>query len=138
MDAMSQADVVGTRRDEPIIHPMVTEVALLCNPFVPVKGNGPMGAGINTLGTPGAPAFMQHNNAVPSLGYGLFGAYRHAGGIVTVPADVDLKGKIELFPGLLIDFLRHGDQPRAEGGSDLLFAGDLAGLTSPAGVVIDV
>ena len=52
MDAMSQTDIIGARRNKAIIDPVVTEVALLCNPFVPVKGNGPMGTGVNAQGTP--------------------------------------------------------------------------------------
>ena len=52
MDAMRQTDIIGARRNKAIIHPVVTEVALLCNPFIPVKGNGPVGTSVNTQGTP--------------------------------------------------------------------------------------
>ena len=45
---MSQADIIGTRREKAIIHPVVTEVALLCNPFVLIEGNGRMGTDFNT------------------------------------------------------------------------------------------
>jgi hypothetical protein len=138
MDAMSQTDVIGTCRNKAIIYPVVTEVALLCNSFVLIKGNGPVGTGFKTKGTPRAPVFMQHHDTVLSLRYGLFGTHGHAGRIVTVFADIDLKSKIHLIRGLLIDFLRHGDQLGSKRGIDLLFTGNLAGLTPPASVVIDV
>ncbi len=46
MDTMRQTDVIRTCRNEPIVYPVVTEVALLSNPLALIKIDGLMGAGV--------------------------------------------------------------------------------------------
>jgi hypothetical protein len=48
MDTMRQTDVIRACRNEPIIHPVVTEVALLSNPLLFIEGDGLMGASFKT------------------------------------------------------------------------------------------
>jgi hypothetical protein len=43
MDAMSWTDVIGTGGYKPLIHPVITEVALLRDDFIVIKPDGVIG-----------------------------------------------------------------------------------------------
>jgi hypothetical protein len=43
VDAVGRTDVIGTGRDKPSIHPMITEVALLRDDFIVIKPDGVIG-----------------------------------------------------------------------------------------------
>jgi hypothetical protein len=40
---MSRTDVIGTGGYKPLIHPVITEVALLCGEFIVIKPDGVIG-----------------------------------------------------------------------------------------------
>ena len=94
MDAMSQTDIVGACGNKSLIHPVMTEVALLGNAFVLVKPNGIVRACIHAGLAPGAQIVIHDNNFVLSFDDGFFRTGLNAGGIITVPAQVDLKNQI--------------------------------------------
>jgi len=94
MDAMGQADIVGACGDKSLIHPVMTEVALLGNAFVLIKQNGIVRAGIHAGPTPGAQIVIHDDNVVLSFGDGFFRTGLRTWRIITVPAYVDLKNQI--------------------------------------------
>ena len=48
MNTMSGADIVGAGRDKPLVYAMVTEIAFIGDIPVIIKGDGIIGAGIDT------------------------------------------------------------------------------------------
>ena len=94
MDAMGQTDIVGACGDESLIHPVMTEVALLGNAFVLIKQNGIVRACIHAGLTPGTQIVIHDDNIVLSFGDGVFRTSLRTWRIITVPAHVDLKNQI--------------------------------------------
>ena len=50
---VSQTNIIGTGRNQPLIHPVMAEVALLCDIFFIIKSDGVIGAFWNAGLTPG-------------------------------------------------------------------------------------
>jgi len=48
MDAMGQADIVRTGREQPVVHPMVAQIAFLGNAPDGIEGNGFIGTRLHT------------------------------------------------------------------------------------------
>jgi hypothetical protein len=94
MNAMSQTDIVGACGDKSLIHPVMTEIALLGDAFVLIKHNGIIRACIHAGLAPGAQIVIHDDNIVLSFDDGFFRTGLNAGGIVTVPTHVDLKNQI--------------------------------------------
>ena len=95
-DTVCRADVVCTRRQKSLIHPVMTEVAFLGDTLIRVKGYGIVRAGLYTQFTSGTLIIVHDNNTVFPFGNGLFRACINTGGIVAVPAYIHLKNKIQL------------------------------------------
>ena len=64
IDAMSQADIVGTCRNKSHIYPVMAEGTLLCYAFILVKRNGIIRTCFNTRLTSGALIVIHDYNAI--------------------------------------------------------------------------
>jgi hypothetical protein len=131
-----QADIIGAGRYEPLIDPVVAEVALAGDVAVMVIGDGIIGAFIHAGLATGAPVVIHDHYAVIALANGLIRANVHAGGIVAMAAQVHLKAECQFVidpPGAILFNLYQLD---ALGRPVLLLAGHLARLAAPAQVVI--
>mgnify|MGYP001822883002 CR=1 FL=1 len=73
----------------------MAEVTLLCDGLILVKANGIVGACCDTCLTAGAHVIIHDNKAVFSFADGFFRAGLGTRGIISMPAHVDLKGKIQ-------------------------------------------
>ena len=93
---MGRTDIVGTGGDKPLIHPVIAKITLLCDGFILVKGNGIVWASLDACLTSGTQIVIHDNNADFSLGDGILRAGLGAGRVIAVPAQVDMKGKIQI------------------------------------------
>ena len=133
---MCQADIIGAGRYEPLIDPVVAEVALAGDVAVMVIGDGIIGAFIHAGLATGAPVVIHDHYAVIALADRLIRANVRAGGIVAMAAQVDLKAEFQFVinqPGAILFNLYQLDAIRRP---VLLLAGHLARFTSPAQVMI--
>ena len=64
IDTMCQTNIVGAGRDEPLIDPVMAEVALVGDVLVMVIGDGIIGACIHAGLTAGAQIVIHDDNAV--------------------------------------------------------------------------
>ena len=95
MDAVSQADIVGADRDEPLIDPVVAEVAFVGDVLVIVIGDGIIGTCVDAGLTTGTQVVIHDDNAVIALADGFLRAYVGTGGIVAMAAQIHLKIKFQ-------------------------------------------
>jgi hypothetical protein len=95
MDAMRQTDIVGAGGDKSLVYPVMAEVALLGDAFVFIKCDGIIGACIDTRLTTGTQIVIHDDNAVFSFADSFFRTGFGTRGIITMPAGVDLKDKIQ-------------------------------------------
>ena len=93
--AMCQTNIVGAGRDKSLVYPMMAEVALLGDAFIFIKCDGIIGAGIDTRLATGAQVVIHDDNAVFSFADSFFRTGFCTRGIITVPAPIDLKVKIQ-------------------------------------------
>jgi hypothetical protein len=136
VDAVGEADIIGTGRIEAVINPMMAEIALGCGLFFIVKTNGMVRTFINAKLTPGAFLLVKDDDPVFPFRYGFHWAGLCTGRFITVLADVHTPHEIELS---IHEF--RAIRPNREvldpiGYIDwivFLFAGHFTGLTSPAG-----
>jgi hypothetical protein len=136
INAVRQANIVGTSGYKSVVHPVMTKVTLLCHVFLCIKGNGMIRAGIHTKPAAGARFLVQYHNAVISLCNGLFRATVHTCGLIAVYADIRLKYDIRfIVNGAEIPF-KDVDQFDPFGSVIFLLAGHFAGFASPAGYVV--
>lgn len=89
MDTVGQAHIVGTGRDQALVHPVMAEVALLGNILVIIIIDRIIGALVDAGPTPRAQLIIHHNNAVGSFADGLFRAGGGAGRVIAVPTQID-------------------------------------------------
>jgi hypothetical protein len=136
-DAVSQAHVVGTGRDQTLVHPVVAEVALLGHISDWIEINGTIGALVHAGLTAGAPVAVHHHNAVFPLGDGPLKACLNAGRVFTVPAQMDPIHKLHSVVFIPWTVFCDGDQLHPLGGTHFLFTRHLAGLAPPAGLLMD-
>ena len=137
VDAVGEANIIGTGRVEAVIHPVGAKVTFLSRSFSPVEGDGSVRAYLEARLTARATFPVEDDDPVLPLGDGLLGTGVHTRGSVTVFTDIYAVNEIELpidpfgpiFSDIdIIDPLRL---------LMLLLAGDFAGLTSPAGILVD-
>jgi hypothetical protein len=126
---MSQAHIVSARGNQPLIDPMVTEVAfqgLLCS-FV--KAHGIVRASVKAAPATAASILVQHHDSVISLRYGLFRAGVNTGGLIAMTANYWTVEILEGAPNPSGTFVAHMNKlhPMAV----LLTARDLTGFASP-------
>ena len=136
MDAVSQADIVGAGRDEPLIDPVVAEVAFVGDVLVIVIGDGIIGTCVDAGLTTGTQVVIHDDNAVIALADGFLRAYVGTGGIVAMAAQIHLKTKFQFSinpPGAV---LCNGYQFDAVRRPIFMLAGHLAGFTAPAQVMV--
>ena len=93
---MGRTDIVGTGGDKPLIHPLIAKITLLGDGFILVKGNGIVWASVDASLTSGTQIVIHDNNAVFSFTDGILRAGLGAGRVIAVPAQVDMKGKIQI------------------------------------------
>jgi hypothetical protein len=137
IDAMGEADIIGTGRDESHINPVMTEVALPGNAHILIKGNGIVGTCLYASLASRAFFVVHDHNSIFSLLNGFLGAGIQAGGIIAVPADINPERKIQFpinHPGPLFQYRNEPDAVRCP---VFLFAGNLTGLTPPARFMVD-
>ena len=96
IDAVGEADVVGASRIEPVINPMMAEIALGCGLFFIVKTNGVVRAFVDAKLTPGAFPVVKDDNPVFPFRYGFHWARLCTDRIIAVPADVYTPHEVEL------------------------------------------
>ena len=96
VDAVGEADIIGTGRIEAFINPVMAEIALDCGLFFIVKANGMVRAFIDAKLAPGAFFIVKDDDPVFPFHYGVFGADLCADGIITVFADVHTPHEIKL------------------------------------------
>ena len=92
---MCRTDVVGTGGNKPLVHPVIAEITLLCDGFILVKLNGIVWACFDAGLTSGAQVILHDYNAVFSFADGFFGTGLGTRGIIAMPAQVDMIGKIQ-------------------------------------------
>ena len=93
---MRRADIVGTGGNKPPVHPVIAEMTLLCDVFSLVKHHGIVGTRFDTGLTSGTQIIIHDNNAVISLTDGFFRTSLDTRRIIAMPANADIKGKIQL------------------------------------------
>ena len=93
---MGRTDVVGTGGNKPPVHPVMAEMALLCDGFALVKRHGIVGTCFETGLTSGAQLIIHDNNPVFSFADGFFRTGLGTRRIIAMPANADIKGKIQL------------------------------------------
>ena len=133
INAVGQTHIVGTGRDESIVHPVMTEVTLFCHVFLFVKGNGKVRAGIHTKSTAGARLFIQNHDTVTPLFNGFLWATVHTRGFIAVLTNIRLKHDIRFLVNDAETPFKDIDQFDPFGSVIFLFAGHFAGFASPAG-----
>jgi len=106
---MRQAYIIRTSRDKPLVYPVMTQVALLCDAFIVVKGDGIVGAYIDAGLTSGTQIEIHDDNAVLSFADGFFRTGLDTGRFVAVAAQIDLKDKILLLIDYIETFLANGN-----------------------------
>jgi hypothetical protein len=93
--------------------------------------------GINAKLTPRTFLPIQNHNAIVSFENGLIRTGIHTRRLITMPADIHMKNKIQfILDHGGTDFL-HRDQLDTIGRRELLFAGDLTGFASPAEFMVN-
>jgi len=97
MDTVGQTHIIRARGNQPLINPMVTEIAFLSDAFVMVKDNGIIGARGHTGLAAGTPIIVQNHDAVGSPDNRLIGACVCAGRFIAMSAQIDPENKIEFF-----------------------------------------
>jgi hypothetical protein len=93
---MRRADIVGTGGNKPPVHPVMAEMTLLCLGFILVKRHGIVGTRFDTGLTSGTQMIINDNKAVFSLADGFFRTSLDTRRIIAMPANADIKGKIQL------------------------------------------
>ena len=136
MDAVCQTNIVGTRWDEPLIDPVVTEVALLGYAFALVKGYCVIGTCVDAGLASGALLIVHYHDTVISFDNCLFWAGIDTRGLVAVLTHVNTEDEVGSTTHHLGTILPNVDELDAVSGVVFLFTGHLAGLTSPAGLLI--
>jgi len=137
MDAVRQADIVGTGRDKALIYPVMAQVAFVGDVLVRVEGDGIVRAGVNTGLAPGAQIVIHDDDAVIALADRLFRADIGTGGIIAMPAEVHLEHKLRFSidqPGAVLCDKYQFD---AVGRPIFLLAGHLTGFAAPAQIIVD-
>jgi len=130
IDAMPKADIVCTGRNEPLIDPVVTEIALQRVLRLFVKIDGAIGARVDAALTSRARFLIENHDPVVSLRYRLLRTGFHAWRVVAVSAD---RRNVKI----LQPVLRH-PRPHVGNPNELhpvlvfLFAGHFAGSAAPA------
>jgi hypothetical protein len=137
MNAVGQANIIGTRRDKPPVHAMVAKVAFARDALALVKVDGPVGTLIYTLLAARAPLFVQDYDPIRSLGDCPLGTDLCAGRLVAVSAKIHSIQEKGLPVNHSRAIFRHGDQFDAGRKMKLLFACDLTGLAAPACFLVD-
>ena len=137
MDTMGQTHVICAGGNQPLINSMVTQIAFLGDAFVIVKDNGIVGARSHTGLAAGALIIGQNHDAVGSPDNRLIGACVYAGRLSAMSAQIDPENKIEFFIDHHGSVFRDSNELNPVRCPVFLFAGHLAGLTAPAGFVIN-
>jgi hypothetical protein len=139
VNAVCQTDIVGARRNQPPIHPMVAEVAFLGDTLNLIETDGIVRACVDADFTTGTELFLQHHNAVVSALKRVAWTHVEARGIgaVRVRTSVHLEDKCQ--PA--IDTFRSifGNRNQLDTVIDTVFllARHLAGHAPPTGGMID-
>lgn len=137
MNAMRRADIIGTDRQQSPVDPVVTEVALMCNPPAHVKINGVVRATAKAGLAAGAALGIKDHDSIASPGDCPIRANVPAGGVLAVTAAVDpVHEKRDAIEDVRPVF-NDAYQPDTVGGIHLLLAGHLAGSATPAGRRLD-
>ena len=128
---MRQANIVGTGRDQAMIHPVMAEVALSGDLLVIIKSDRIIRALIDAGLTPGAQIIVHDDNSVISFANGRFRAGIGTRRFIAVPAQVDLKYKIRLIIELPRSIFPHRNQFDPLSHPVLLLAGNFTGSATP-------
>lgn len=129
---MSQADIVGTGRDETLIYPVVAKVAFVGDIPVIIIGDGIIGTFVDAGLTAGAQIVIHEDNPVITLANRLLRANVRAGGIVAMAAQIHLKTELQLITDRAGAVLGNEYQLDAVGRPVLLLAGHLTSFATPA------
>jgi hypothetical protein len=140
IDAVGEADIIGSGRIETLINPVMAEIALGCGLFFIVKANSMVRAFINAKLTSIAFLGVKYNDPVFPFHYGFHWAYLCTGWVIAVLADVHTPHEIKLS---IHDF--RAIRPNRKILNTIvcidrivfLFAGYLTGPASPAGELFD-
>jgi hypothetical protein len=138
MNTVRQTHIVGTGRDQALVHPVMAEVALLRDTAVRVISDGVIGAFLDAGLTPGAQLIVHHDNSVISFADGRFRAGIGTGRSIAVPAQVELKNKFRPIIDLPRTVFPNRNQLDPLSRPVFLLAGDLAGSAAPAQFFIDI
>jgi hypothetical protein len=140
IDAVAEADIVGTGRIESLVHPVMAEVAFERQLFFVVKVNRLVGTFFDTTATPCALFLIEDDDPIPSLCDGLHRAGLGTGGLFAMLTDIDAPQEVE-FP--VHEFRAISPDRHVFDGMGridriiFLFAGCFAGHASPAGILLD-
>ena len=93
---MCRADIVGTGGNEPPVHPVIAEMTLFCDVFSLVEHHGIVGTRFETGLTSGTQRVIHDNKTIISLADGFFRTSLDTRRIIAMPANADIKGKIQL------------------------------------------
>ena len=132
MYAVRQTHIIGTGRDQAMVHPVMAEVALLRDTAILVVGNVVIGTFLDAGLTPGAELVVHDDNAVISFVNSLFRADIGTRRFIAVPAQVDLEYKFRLIIDPTRSVFPNRDQFDAVGRPIFLLAGNFTGPATPA------
>ena len=91
---MRRADVIRTSRDESVFNSVMTKVALLRNTLVLVKINGIIWAGLDACLAPVTQIIIHYDDPIGSLAYRRFGTGVNTGGLIAMPAQINMENKV--------------------------------------------
>ncbi len=134
---MGQADIIGTGRDQALVHPVMTEITFAGLAGFFIKSNRLVGTGFDAGGAAVAGLVIQNHQTVVPLGDRFHGAGIKTFRDIAVAAEIDPVDKIKLAVGYLRAVFRNGNILDSLRGLIFLLAGHLAAFTAPAGFFIN-
>jgi hypothetical protein len=94
MDAVGRADIIRTGRNQTVFNSVVTKIAFLSNAFMRIKVDGLIRAGLDTCLATGTQIVIHYHDPIGSLAYCRFGTGVNAGGLIAMPAYINMENKI--------------------------------------------
>ena len=136
MYTVRQTHIIGTGRDQTMVHPVMAEIALLRDTAGLVIGDGVIGTFLYAGLTPGAEFVVHDDNAVISFVNSLFRAGIGTRRIIAVPAQVDLEYKFRLIIDPTRSVFPNRDQLDPVCRPVFLLAGNFTGSATPAEMMV--
>jgi hypothetical protein len=137
MNAVGQTDVIRAGGIKPLFNPLMAHIAFAGDAFGRIKGDGIIGAGIDTQLASAAHLLIQNHDSIISLSNGLLGTGIHTFRRLAVSTDIDVKYKVQFIANHPGSFFLDRNESDPVGRMVLLFTGHLTGSAAPAEVMVN-